>query len=145
LSASDIVLTCPACQAKNRVLPGRLAEGPTCGSCKARLIESGHPIELDDATFEAFVQGSPVPVLVDFWASWCGPCRSFAPTLEQFAKASGGRVLVAKVNVDAARRTAATHQVQAIPTLALFVSGREAARHVGAMSATQLNAFVSAA
>jgi thioredoxin 2 len=145
LNASDIVMTCPECKAKNRVLPGRLAEGPTCGTCKAPLFDHAHPIELDDASFEAFVQGSPVPVLVDFWAAWCAPCRAFAPTLEQFAKAAGGRVLVAKVNVDDARRTAATHQVQAIPTLALFVGGREAARHVGPLSSTQLSAFVSAA
>lgn len=141
--SDDIVLACPSCGARNRVLASRLDGKPACGECKTALLDAAHPLELDDASFDAVIAGSARPVLVDFWAEWCGPCRTFAPMLERFA-AESEDVLVAKVNVDVARRVAARHQIRSIPTLALFRHGKEAARHVGGMSIPELKRFVAA-
>lgn len=141
----DIVLACAACGTRNRVLVDRLAEQPACGQCKAPLIDAGHPLELDDTSFFEVIASSKRPVLVDFWAAWCGPCRTFAPNLERFAQEHAGNVLVVKVNVDQARAVAARHQIRSIPTIAVFMHGKEAARHVGGMSVPELKQFVSVA
>jgi thioredoxin 2 len=141
----DLVLTCAGCGSRNRVLPERLLQGPSCGQCSRALVEPNRPLELDDRTFHTVIAASTRPVLVDFWASWCGPCRMFAPALERFAQQHGGRVLVAKVNVDEARRVAATHQIRSIPTICVFQGGKETARHVGGLSLPELARLASVA
>jgi thioredoxin 2 len=137
------IVACPECHARNRIDPARAAAA-RCGRCGEALAASGgRPVVLDDATFDAALRDADRPVIVDFWAGWCGPCRAFAPTLEAFAKESGARVLVAKVDVDAAPRTAAKLGIQSIPTIVLFRDGREAARKVGAMTGPELARFAA--
>ena len=142
--SQDIVLGCAGCGARNRVQIDRLSESPACGGCKKALLD-GHPVELDDTTFPAVVAGSSKPILVDFWAPWCGPCRSFAPILESFSKEQSEKVLVVKVNVDQAKHVAAQYQIRSIPTICLFKDGKESARHVGGMTMTDLRHLASAA
>jgi thioredoxin 2 len=127
------LLRCPACGTTNRVPPERIAQGlrPVCGRCKAPLAVASTPVTVTDATFSTEVEGSPLPVLVDAWAPWCGPCRMIAPVIDELAGAYAGRVLVAKLNVDDNPRTAARFDLRSIPTLLLIKDGREVDRIVG--------------
>ena len=134
-------LVCPHCTATNRVPAERLADAPACGRCKQKLF-TGAPVDLDDATFKAVVAGTDVPVVVDFWAPWCGPCRSMAPAYAQAAKVLEPRVRVAKVDTERATATAGALSIQSIPTIALFVRGREVARRSGAVGAQALVQWV---
>jgi thioredoxin 2 len=131
--APPYLLRCPACGTTNRVPPERIAQGlrPVCGRCKAPLAMAGTPVTVTDATFSAEVEGCPLPVLVDAWAPWCGPCRMIAPVIDELAGAYAGRVLVAKLNVDDNPRTAARFDLRSIPTLLLIKDGREVDRIVG--------------
>jgi len=131
------VVPCAACGARNRVPILRLGDGPLCSDCRARLLPE-NPLELGDNTFGRFVAGSSLPVLVDLWAPWCGPCRTMAPEFAAAAVALRGRALLAKLDTEANPRTAARLQVQAIPTMALFVGGREIARTSGAQRAAEI-------
>ena len=129
------VVTCPTCGAKNRVDEGRAhSSRPVCGRCGTKLEApsggGGKPVAVTDATF-ADVVGDSRPVLVDCWAPWCGPCRMIAPTLDQLAAESGGRYLVAKLNVDENPRTARHFMIESIPTLLLFKGGNLVERIVG--------------
>ena len=120
-AAVDIV-TCPACGASNRLAPDKLAEGfePACGQCGATLAAESGPIHITDATFEREVRQSKLPVLLDLWAPWCGPCRMIAPALESIAREMAGRLRVVKLNVDDNPGTANQLGVQGIPTLVVF-------------------------
>ncbi len=127
-----MILVCPACSAQNRVPAARLTDRPTCGACKAPL-DLGVPLEpTDEAEFNELVRDAPLPVLVDFWAPWCGPCRTVAPELAKLARAHEGRLLVAKVNTDELGAVAARFEVASIPTLGLFRRGQLVQREVGA-------------
>ena len=127
------VITCPSCGANNRVPTEKLREGlqPVCGRCKAPLADSAHPVIVTDANFAEEVERSPLPVLLDMWAPWCGPCRMVAPVIEEIAGEMAGRVRVAKLNVDENPQTAARFGVQSIPTLLVLKGGRELDRIIG--------------
>lgn len=127
-----LMIGCPACGATNRVPRDKIAEGraPVCGKCKAPLLV-GKPQPVTDATFARDVEGSPVPVLVDAWAPWCGPCHMIAPIIDQLAAELAGRIRVVKLNVDDNPRTAARFDLRSIPTLLVLKGGREIDRLVG--------------
>ena len=135
-SATGLVVKCAVCGAANRVRPDLAADKtPVCGKCKSPLpAVSTAPLIVTDSNFAELVEASPLPVLLDMWAAWCGPCRMVAPTIEQLAGELAGRVMVGKMDVDANQRTAARFRVQSIPTLLIFKEGREAARIVGVQS-----------
>lgn len=130
-------VVCPHCNTTNRVRQADLALAPDCGSCHAKLF-TGKPVNLDAASFERQLARSQVPVLVDFWAPWCGPCRSMAPAFEQAAAQLEPRVRVAKLNTDEAQGIGARLNIRSIPTLALFIGGQEVARQAGAMGAADI-------
>ena len=135
---SDVVqVACPACLAANRVPKARLGEDPKCGKCGAALLD-GTPAELGEAEFEKFVARTGLPVLADFWAPWCGPCRAMAPHFERAAAALKDRVRLVKVNTEEAPGLAQRYGIRAIPTLVLFKGGVEAKRMSGALDAGAL-------
>jgi thioredoxin 2 len=129
------LITCPKCGATNRVPTDKLKQGlePVCGRCKTHLpTASSEPLVVTDATFAADVEQSPLPVLVDMWAPWCGPCLMIAPAIDQLASEMAGRVRVVKLNVDENPLTAERFNVRNIPALLLIKGGREVDRIVGA-------------
>src|SRR5690242_1843207 len=113
---------CPQCSTLNNVDPARLDAGPTCGACKAPLFP-GEPVTLTAETFDRFVKNSDLPVVVDFWATWCGPCRAMAPQFDAAARELAGRVQFAKVDTDAQGQLAARYGIRSIPTLIRFDQG----------------------
>lgn len=130
-------LACPDCGAINRVPEDRLADSPVCGKCKSSLLP-GKPVDLTAASFGKFISRSGLPVVVDFWAPWCGPCKMFAPTFSQVAAELNTRYRFAKVNTEAEQMLAAQHSIRSIPTLAIFGNGHEVARMSGALDAAGL-------
>jgi thioredoxin 2 len=127
-----MTLRCASCGKWNRVRADRAADGPKCGACGTAL-GLDHPVLLDDASFDRVIAESEVPVLVDFYADWCGPCKMMAPAVDALARETVGRALVAKLDTDAAQRTAQRFQIRGIPTSIVFRGGREAARQSGAV------------
>jgi thioredoxin 2 len=134
-------IVCPACGATNRVPDERLADHPTCGKCKQPLF-TGKPVVLDDASFARHIDASDIPVVVDFWAPWCGPCRSMAPHFERAAGMLEPQVRLAKLDTEQAQQTAAHYGIRSIPTLIMFKGGREVARQSGAVDANALVSWV---
>ncbi len=138
--AAAAVATCPSCGTRNRVPVARRGR-VRCASCHAFLPWI---VDADDATFDDAVVHSSLPVLVDVWAPWCGPCRAIAPVVEQLARERAGELKVAKVNADVSPQVSARHGVTGIPTLLLYANGAEAARTVGAVPAPQLRSWLDA-
>ena len=130
-------IVCPHCEAVNRVPDARLADNPTCGKCKRPLFD-GHPVALTDRTFDRQLTRSELPLVVDFWASWCGPCKMMAPAYEQAAARIEPRARLAKVDTEQNPMLAQRYAIRSIPTLALFKGGRQVASQPGAMGAQQL-------
>jgi thioredoxin 2 len=134
-------IVCPHCNAVNRVASKRLADNPNCGKCHKQLF-TAHPIELNSRNFRQHVDRSDIPVLIDFWAPWCGPCKMMAPAFEQAAGELEPYVRLAKLNTENEQAVASQFQIRSIPTLALFRNGREIARQPGAMGADDIVRWV---
>ena len=135
-------IACTHCGSTNRVPDERLTDAPVCGRCGAELLPD-HPVALTDANFEAVTSRTELPVVVDFWAAWCGPCRAMAPQFEQAARQLRGRVLFAKVDTDANPQVAQRFAIRSIPTLALLHGGRELQRMSGALQAPQIAGWIA--
>jgi thioredoxin 2 len=144
VAAEFVHVACPKCLAQNRVDAARLDGGPKCGKCDTPLLDAS-VIELDDASFETFVSRTGVPVLVDFWAPWCGPCRQMTPEFAQAAIRLKGRARLVKVNTDASPALAGRFAIRSIPTLLLLKNGHETGRLTGARSATELERWATTA
>jgi len=139
-----VTTPCPSCGTLNRTDLGRLARRPRCGSCRTAL-DLSHPVAVDAGTFDAVLAGSEAPVLVDFYADWCGPCRMVAPTVEALAQARAGSLLVLKVDTDKSPGISERLGIRGIPTLIAFRNGTETGRHVGVAQRAQLDALVGSA
>ncbi len=132
-------VVCPNCMARNRVPETRLADGPNCGRCHEPIFQ-GQPLAVDQQQFNKMIEGNDIPVIVDFWAEWCGPCKMFAPVYKQAAPSLEPRFRLLKLDTESNQTIAAERRIQSIPTLAIFKGGQEVARQSGAMP---LGAFVN--
>jgi thioredoxin 2 len=144
ITKKSATVACPFCETLNRVDLGRIDDRPKCGQC-ARPILLDRPIRLSDNDFERVVQDADVPVLVDFYADWCAPCKVMAPLLDDIARTRAGDVLVGKLDTDRNPTMSVRFAVRGIPTLILFRDGREAGRLVGAQSRSRLDELLRAA
>jgi thioredoxin 2 len=134
-------VVCPQCQRTNRVPSAKLEAGPRCGGCHTPLF-SQQPLPLGEAAFEAHLKNDDLPLVVDFWAPWCGPCRMMAPQFEAAARRLEPRVRLVKVNTDEAQQLSARYNIRSIPTLMIFRNGQEVARQAGAMSTDAILSWV---
>ena len=132
--SESLHIVCPHCDGINRVPAAKLHEHPACGKCKQALFDA-HPMELDSGNFAQHISRNDIPVLVDFWAPWCGPCRTMAPAFARAAEKLEPGMRLAKLNTEEAQELAARYNIRSIPTLALFRGGREIARQASAMDA----------
>ena len=146
LDDRGVIETCPGCGTQNRLTYERLSEPVRCPKCKRNLDAPAEPIEVaNSADFDRLIAKSSIPVVVDYWAPWCGPCRMVAPELRKVAASQAGRVLVVKVNTDALSDLGERFRIRSIPTLAIFANGREVSRAAGARPAADIQAFIDQA
>ena len=136
-------MTCPHCQKINQLPVDRLSSSPICDACKKDLLTA--PVDVDELTFNELLASSPLPVVVDFWASWCGPCQMFAPTFKASAARHANRVLHVKINTEDNQMLSQRLNIRSIPTLAAYVGGKEVNRVSGALPAASLEQFVQRA
>jgi thioredoxin 2 len=146
LDTTGVIVNCPSCSRANRLAFDAVNRTTRCGQCKTPLAAPAAPIDIPSAAvFDAAVARTPIPIVVDFWAAWCGPCRMVAPELERLARTTAGRFLIVKVDTEAQQELAARFRIQSIPTMAVMYGGREIARAAGARSAADIQAFVEQA
>lgn len=143
-SIQRLTIRCEACGSWNRIRGDRAADGPKCGKCSAP-IDLSHPLMLTDDTFAKTIAESDVPVLVDFYADWCGPCRMMAPSVESLAREQVGRAIIAKLDTDRNQKTAGEFAIRGIPTSIVFRGGKEVGRQVGAVPKAGLEALLARA
>jgi len=134
-------IVCPSCAAVNRIPADKFAANPSCGKCHKPLFD-GHPVTLNAGNFQKHLQRNDVPVVVDFWAPWCGPCKMMAPAFEQAAAALSPQVRLAKLNTEDEQSIGAQLNIRSIPTMVIFSNGKEIARQAGAMSAADIESWV---
>jgi len=137
MTVASPIVVCPNCQSSNRIPAARLGDNPRCGKCKKALF-TGHPIALTDQSFDRHLTRSELPLIVDFWAEWCAPCKMMAPFFEQAAAELEPQVRLVKVDTEANRQLGQRYQISSIPTTLVFKGGREVARQPGAMNLPQL-------
>jgi thioredoxin 2 len=143
LDEKGVITTCQSCGRSNRLRHDALNRPTRCGQCKTLLPAPDKPIEITDTkTFDAAAQHSALPLVIDFWAPWCGPCRMVAPELERLARATAGRYLILKVNTDAQTELAARYRIRSIPTMAVVFGGREVGRTAGARPAADIQKWI---
>jgi len=140
--SESLHLVCPHCAAVNRIPAQKMGDSPCCGQCKQPLF-TGQPVELTTANFERHLGRNDIPLVVDFWAPWCDPCRTMAPTFAQACAELEPTVRLAKLNTEAEQQLAARFNIRSIPTLALFKGGREIARHSGAVDLSTLKRWIN--
>jgi thioredoxin 2 len=140
-----MIIACTSCGQKNRLLPSHLGDAAICGSCKTALTPFRQPIDADASVFDEIVSTSPVPVLVDFWAEWCGPCRRAAPEVKRTAEAMAGRAVVLKVDTEAHPELATRYNVSSIPNFVVLKNGQPVSQQAGLVGSSQMIQWLESA